>query len=221
MEKLLKIAFNELGTEEITGGSHNPEILKYAKETGISGITSDEIPWCSTFVNWVAWKAGLQYSGKANARSWLNTGTRVTTPEPGDIVVFWRESPESWKGHVGIFMGVSTDKKRVYCLGGNQGNRVSVSAYRMNTVLAFQRLAPVKSIQVPEPVLQVGSRGQTVMALQNALKLLSIDVGTSDGAFGPKTEAGVKELQTRKPNLAIDGIYNSETRDLLESLLQA
>ena len=87
MESLLKIAFNELGTEEIEGEQHNPEILKYAKDTGIEGITSDEIPWCSTFVNWVTWKAGLQFSKKANARSWLNVGTRVTSPEPGDIVV--------------------------------------------------------------------------------------------------------------------------------------
>lgn len=221
MEDLLKIAFAELGTEEMQGSEHNPEILKYAKETGISGITSDEIPWCSTFVNWVAWKAGLQYSGKPNARSWLNVGTRVTAPEPGDIVVFWRESPESWKGHVGIFLGISHDKKRVYCLGGNQGNRVSVSAYRLNTVLAYQRLVPANKFEIPDPVLQIGSRGQSVVALQNALKLLNIDVGTSDGAFGPKTEAGVKELQTRLPNLAIDGIYNEVTRDLLESLFQA
>ena len=220
MEQLLKIGFNELGTEEIVGNQNNPEVLKYANETGISGITNDEIPWCSTFVNWVAMKAGLQFSQKANARSWLNIGQKVTSPEPGDVVVFWRESPESWKGHVGFFLGISPDRKRVYCLGGNQGNRVSVSAYRINTVLSYQRLAPVQQLEIPEPVLQKGSNGKEVVALQNALKLLNINVGTSDGSFGPKTENGVKELQTRKPNLAIDGIYNEESRDLLESLLQ-
>jgi len=221
MEQLLKIAFNEIGTEEISGDEHNPEVLKYAKDTKIKGITSDEIPWCSNFVNWVAWKAGLQYSGKPNARSWLNIGRKITNPEPGDVVVFWRESPQSWKGHVGIFLGVSPNKKRVYCLGGNQGNRVSVSAYRINTVLSYQRLAPSKKLSIPGPVLQVGNRGAEVVVLQDALKLLNIDVGTSDGAFGPKTEAGVKELQTRKPNLTIDGIYNEESRNLLESLFQA
>ncbi len=221
MEKLLKIAFNELGTEEIVGDKHNPQILKYASDTKISGITTDEIAWCSTFVNWVAWKAGLQHSGKANARSWLNIGTKVTVPEPGDVVVFWRESPQSWKGHVGFFMGFSMDKKRVYTLGGNQGNRVSVSAYRIENVLSYQRLAPSKQIIVPDPVLKRNSKGPAVVALQDALKLLAINVGTSDGDFGKNTENGVKELQTRKPNLTIDGIYNAETRDLLESLLQA
>lgn len=221
MEQLLKIAFGELGTEEIVGDKHNPEVLKYAKETKITGITTDEIAWCSTFVNWVAIKAGLQYTGKANARSWLNVGTKITTPEPGDIVVFWRESPQSWKGHVGIFLGVSTDKKRVYCIGGNQGNRVSVSAYRLENVLSYQRLTTSNQLAIPEPVLKRGSSGPAVVALQDALKLLAINIGTSDGDFGEKTEKGVKELQTRKPNLAINGIYNAETRDLLESLFQS
>ena len=221
MENLLKIAFGGLGTEEIAGDGNNPEVLKYAKESGITGVTTDEVAWCSTFVNWVATKAGLQKSGKANARSWLNVGTRVTVPEPGDVVVFWRESPQSWKGHVAFFIGFSIDKKRVYCLGGNQGNRVSVSAYRVDTVLSFQRLTSSKSVVIPDPELKRGNSGQAVVALQDALKLLSINVGTSDGDFGEKTEKGVKELQTRKPNLAINGIYNAETRDLLESLLQA
>ncbi len=221
MDQLLKIAFSELGTEEIVGDKHNPEVLKYAKETGIAGITTDEIAWCSTFVSWVAQKAGLQKSGKANARSWLNVGTKVTTPEPGDVVVFWRESPQSWKGHVGIFLGVSTDKKRVYCIGGNQGNRVSVSAYRLENLLSYQRLTTTKQLVVPDPELKRGSSGPAVVALQDALKLLAINIGTSDGDFGDKTEKGIKELQTRKPNLAINGIYNAETRDLLESLFQA
>lgn len=77
MENLLKIAFNELGKEEVSGEEHNFEVLKYATETGIKGITSDEIPWCSKFVNRVARKAGLKRSGKPNARSWLNVGTKL------------------------------------------------------------------------------------------------------------------------------------------------
>lgn len=220
MEDLLKMAFKELGTEEFVGNHHNPEVLKYARETGITGVTNDEVPWCSTFVNWVAMRAGLQYSRKANARSWLDVGLKVNEPEPGDVVVFWRENQQSWKGHVAFFLGISTDKKRVYCIGGNQGNRVSVSAYRMDTVLSFQRLAPAKQLVIPDPDLHEGSQGQDVVALQDALKLLNINVGTSDGSFGPKTAAGVRQLQTRLPNLPIDGVYNIQTRDLLESLLQ-
>lgn len=221
MEDLLKIAFNELGTEEIVGDADNPEVVKYATETGIPNIDNDEIAWCSTFANWVAMKAGLEHSKKANARSWLSIGKKVTEPEPGDVVVFWRESIDSWKGHVGFFLGFSADKERVYCLGGNQGNRVSVSAYRAEQVLSFQRLAETENTTIPDPTLQRGSKGKPVVALQDALKRQNINVGTSDGAFGPKTEEGVKKLQTLKPNLEVNGIYNAETRDLLESLFQA
>ena len=48
MEQLLKIAFNQLGTEEIVGNENNPQVVKYATESGIKGINNDEIPWCST-----------------------------------------------------------------------------------------------------------------------------------------------------------------------------
>ena len=69
--------------------------------------------------------------------------------------------------------------------------------------LSYQRLAPVKKLTIPDPVLQTGSSGPQVVALQDALKLLNIDVGTSDGSFGSKTASGIKELQTRKPNLTL------------------
>ena len=119
MNHLLKIAFTEIGQQEVSGVNHNQRILDYASESGISGISTDEVPWCSTFVNWVAYKAGLSRTNKANARSWLLVGQNVNdAPEPGDIVVFWRESPESWKGHVGLFVGYSQNLSRVYCLGG-------------------------------------------------------------------------------------------------------
>lgn len=165
-------------------------------------------------------KSGLQKSGKPNARSWLNIGTKTNHPEPGDVVVFWRTSPQSWQGHVAFFLGFSDDKTRVFVIGGNQGNRVSVSAYRTETVLAYQRLKEQQQLIVPVPILKRGDRGTAVVHLQNALKTAHINAGLSDGDFGPTTEKAVKELQTREQGLKIDGIYNAKTRDLLESLLQ-
>lgn len=220
MEKFLKLAVQELGVQEIPGPEHNPEIIKYSSETGLSWITSDETPWCSSFINWCAMKAGLNRSGKANARSWLSVGTKTTNPEPGDVVVFWRDSIESHNGHVGIFMGFNHDGSRVFVLGGNQGNRVSVSSYPANRVLAFQKLASSKTIVAPDPTLQKGDRGEKVISLQNALKAIGIDVGTSDGVFGERTFAGVKALQTRAANSVIDGIYGPKSHELLISILQ-
>lgn len=221
MDSILKTAVSQLGEKEISGAQeHNRTIINYAQEAGFKWVNDDETPWCSIFVNWVAQKNKLKSSKKANARSWLKIGQKVDdAPEPGDVVIFWREDPNSWKGHVGFFFGYSQDGKRVYCLGGNQGNQVSVSAYPVNTVLGFRRLVPSQIISLPDPVLKKGNKGDRVKALQDALKMADYNVGTSDGDFGPKTEAAVKQLQSDSGFLKIDGVYGANTRDYLQSIL--
>ena len=220
MDKILKIAIAELGQKEISGPQDNPTIVNYAKEAGFAWVDDDETPWCSIFVNWVANKAGLKGSNKANARSWLLTGLNVdTTPEPGDIVIFWRGSPDSWLGHVGIFFGFSMDGERVYCLGGNQGNQVSVSAFSIDNVLGFRRLTSSGMTSLPDPVLKNGDKGDHVKALQDALKAAGFDCGTSDGDFASRTENAVKLLQSMKTGLAVDGVYNVATKDFLFEVL--
>ncbi|MEN8224727.1 MAG: TIGR02594 family protein [Bacteroidota bacterium] len=222
MDKILKIAISELGQKEISGPEDNPTIVNYAKEAGFAWVDDDETPWCSIFVNWVAKKAGLITSGKANARSWLLEGMNVdAAPEPGDVVVFWRGTPDSWKGHVGFFFGFSIDGERVYCLGGNQGNQVSVSAYSIENVLGFRRLSESGMTSLPEPTLKRNDAGNKVKMLQDALKAAGIDCGTSDGDFGPLTEDAVKLLQSMKTGLAVDGIYNQKTKDYLFEVLNA
>jgi len=220
MDNLLKIAFNELGEKEIQGSEDNPTIVNYALESGFAWVNDDETPWCSIFINWVAMKAGLTTSKKANARSWLRVGLNVDTePEPGDIVIFWRDEPESWKGHVGLFLGYSSNLERVYCLGGNQGNQVSVSAYHSDMVLGFRRLRSSEMITLPDPVLKIGDKGTNVKQLQDALKSEGFNCGTSDGDFGPATMKAVKVLQSQKTGITIDGIYGVITRALLFELI--
>lgn len=220
MDKILKIAITELGQKEIKGPEHNPTIVNYAKEAGFKWINDDETPWCSIFVNWVAKKAGLQTSNQLNARSWLQVGVNVNdAPEPGDIVIFWRDKPESWKGHVGFFFGYSKDGKRVYCLGGNQGNQVSVSAYSKDNILGFRRITKTNMINLPDKILKEGDKGNDVKALQDALKAAGIDCGTSDGDFGHKTKKAVEQLQSMKTGLKIDGVYGKKTREYLFEIL--
>ena len=222
MDKLLKIASAELGQKEISGPEDNPTIVNYAREAGFSWVDDDETPWCSIFVNWVAKKAGLKGSGQANARSWLLVGINVdTAPEPGDVVVFWRGSRDSWLGHVGFFLGFSKDGRRIYCLGGNQGNQVSVSAFSIDNLLGFRRLGSQGRVSIPDPVLKKGDKGERVKALQNSLKAAGLSCGTSDGDFGDLTEKSVKMLQSMKTGLAIDGIYNESTKDFLFETLNA
>ena len=221
MDSLLKIAVAELGEKEIFGNhAHNQTIVDYAKDAGFDWVNDDETPWCSIFVNWVAQQNDLISSKKANARSWLLIGQKVDQePEPGDVVIFWRESPQSWKGHVGFFFGYSKDGSRVYCLGGNQGNQVSISAYDANTVLGFRRLSPSTVIKLPEPPLQKGDQGDKVKDLQYVLNIVGFNCGTADGDYGNKTEAAIKSLQSTSGFLKIDGKYGANTKNYLQSIL--
>lgn len=221
MKNLIAIASAEIGIKEISGPNANEQILKYAKDCGFKDYTSDETAWCSLFVNWVAHKAGMKRSKNLAARSWLLEGINTSNPEPGDIVVFWRESIESWKGHVGIYIGFSKDGSRIYSLGGNQGNQVSITAYSVNNLLGFRRLIPDEKINFKKKELKKGDTGEDVVKLQDSLKLLGFDCGTSDGKFGPMTEGALKEFQATNLNLDISGIFDKATREYMENRLNS
>ncbi len=98
--------------------------------------------WCAIFIDYVAIQSGLERPAKpAAARNWLKVGLAVQKPRIGDVVVFWRESPSSWKGHVGLYIGEDYDDK-IFILGGNQGPQRSVVVQRYPTerVLGYRRL---------------------------------------------------------------------------------
>jgi len=137
--ELLKLAFTQYGIREIPGPQEdNPEIMKYFREIGQTWVMDDETAWCSAFVNWVCKSLEYSYSGKLTARSWLNTGYRVQNPIPGDVVILWRESISSWKGHVGFY--INHDAENIYILGGNQNNMVNITAYPVGRLLEYRRV---------------------------------------------------------------------------------
>lgn len=215
MEKIIKIASKELGIREFKDPEENPRILKYGKETNLSMKKGDETPWCSIFLNWVCLKAGFERTNKPNARSWMKVGQKISNPEPGDIVVYWRESQSSWKGHVGVFMGYSIDQTRIYTLGGNQGNSVSISAYPINRLLGFRRLNK-NNIRLTTSLLKKPDKGPKVVQLQDALKMAGYECGTSDGYFGVMTEKALNQLK-RDAGLPQDGIFDAEAKEFLKS----
>jgi len=136
--RVIDIALSQIGIKEIVGKAHNKEVLKYFSEIGHAWVKDDETAWCSAFVNWVCKKAGRSYSGKLNARSWLSVGTPIKEAELGDIVIFWRDSKTSWKGHVALF--VRETPSWVYVLGGNQNNQVKIQAYPKSRLLGYRRV---------------------------------------------------------------------------------
>jgi len=222
MKSLVKIAAGEIGIKEIPGQENEKRIIEYAKESGFKNITDDETPWCSIFVNWCCKEAGLQRTNRANARSWLTVGKPVEDPAPGDIVIFWRERPDSWKGHVGIFMGFSKNRSVVFSLGGNQKNTVSIQGFDSSTVLGFRRLINESMTGVPNanPNLKRGSSGEQVSKLQSVLGELGYDCGSHDGIFGKRTEAQLMAFQ-REEGLEPDGVYNANVKAKIESIFQS
>lgn len=135
--ELIKAALNEYGVTELPGAVENsPRILEYFAEIGHSWVQEDETAWCSAFVNFIAKVTGHEYSGKLNAKSWLTIGLKTTNPEAGDVVVFQRGEPGSWKGHVGFF--IKKDNSGIWTLGGNQSNQVCIKPYAAERLLDYR-----------------------------------------------------------------------------------
>ena len=139
---LFLLAMEFYGLKEVVGAKNNPTIVGWFRDIGHSWVKNDETAWCSCFVNWLAWKLKLERSGALNARSWLEHGKEVTAPELGDVLIFWRDLPNSWKGHVGLYAG--EDNNYYYVLGGNQENQVNITPYLKNRLLGARRLHPVE-----------------------------------------------------------------------------
>lgn len=138
--KYLSTARAELGEREVAGRGHNPRIVEYHASTELSA-TADEVPWCSSFVNWVMAKNEIAGTNSAMARSWTRWGT-ACEPQVGCVVVLRRGSNLN-EGHVG-FLLEWTDES-VTLLGGNQGNSVSVCAYPRAHVVAFRKYKSLTS----------------------------------------------------------------------------
>ena len=131
----LSIANAEVGVACYPVGQSNPRITEYHDTTNIPGY-DDKASWCSSFVNWCLAQAGINGTGSALARSWLDWGQALSEPLPACIVVLSREDPSSWKGHVGFYL--RSDAQHIYLLGGNQLGQVREHFYPLDCVLAYR-----------------------------------------------------------------------------------
>lgn len=132
-------ALKEYGTHDILGPQSNSKVLKYFKDIGHAWVTDDDTAWCSAFANYIMQKCGLSHTGKLNARSWLDIGIPVQTPQIGDIVIFWRENPKSALGHVAFF--VADAGTYIWVLGGNQNDQVCIEQYPKARLLGYRHIS--------------------------------------------------------------------------------
>jgi len=132
--KWLEAAVKEIGVEEVPGPGDNLRILEYHNTTTLKA-TDDSVAWCSSFVNWCMKQAGVQGSGSAAARSWLNWGKRLDSPRNGCVAVLKRGSNPT-NGHVAFYVGEGSSNIRL--LGGNQGDQVKVGAFPKTMLLSYR-----------------------------------------------------------------------------------
>jgi uncharacterized protein (TIGR02594 family) len=137
-----------LGLQEADGTASNPAILAMLR-LDAAWVEDDETPWCSAFVNQIAWLLRLPRSRSLAARSWLAVGRAIPleAARPGwDVVILQRGTgrqpgPEvlDAPGHVGFFAG-QDHSASLRVLGGNQGNAVTIDAFPVARVLGVRRL---------------------------------------------------------------------------------
>lgn len=140
-----QLAERFLGLREAPGAASNAQVLAMLR-LDVASVAGDDVPWCSAFVNYVAWLLDLPRSRSLAARSWLAVGVEAHAPARGfDVVVLRRglgpqPGPEVLQapGHVGFFDRYEGD--RVYVLGGNQGDAVSLAPFPRASVLGVRSL---------------------------------------------------------------------------------
>jgi len=133
----LTLARSYLGTKEVPGRGSNGTIDGFFRDAGYPGYR-DETSWCAAFVGAVLARSGYPRLADLTARSGRYYGQKLDGPKIGCVVVFWRESPTSWKGHIGFVTGIDWDKKTLRVLGGNQNDAVTEATFAMSRVLAYR-----------------------------------------------------------------------------------
>lgn len=135
-----KLAERFIGTKEVPGSKDNSQILAMLHLDEF-WPEHDEVPWCSAFCNYICWLLRLPRSKSLMARSWLDVGIPIHLDKASigpDVAVFSRGTNPTL-GHVGFFSGKLN--RRVYVLGGNQSDKVSVSDFDIDQLLGIQRIA--------------------------------------------------------------------------------
>jgi uncharacterized protein (TIGR02594 family) len=132
------------GVKEKAGVQINDQRILWYHDTTTLDAQTDEVPWCSSFVNWCMKEAGIERTKSAMARSWLEWGRVIHEPAHGCVIILKRgggnqPGPDVVKapGHVGFYVGHGCSSE-VLVLGGNQANAVNVRPYSEDRVLGYR-----------------------------------------------------------------------------------
>jgi len=111
---------------------NNKELSAWLKSDGATLGDPSKQPWCGDAIETAIALTLPNEKLPKNpylASAWSTFGKYVK-PQKGAILSFWRGSPSSWQGHVGLYAG--EDSKNFYVLGGNQSNTISIAPIAKN-----------------------------------------------------------------------------------------
>lgn len=144
-----QIASTFVGTRELQGAKQdNPLILAFIQTCdNVPPVLSDEVPWCSAFVNFVMKTCRLPRTRSLAAKSWLTIGSAVGSYNnaivDSDIVILNRGSNPAL-GHVGFYAGYHSDPGsnglQILILGGNQSNQVCIESFPVTSIAGIRRI---------------------------------------------------------------------------------
>jgi uncharacterized protein (TIGR02594 family) len=140
------------GLKETSGAIHNPQVMAMLR-LDQSWPSGDEVPWCSAFVNYIAWLLDLPRSRSLAARSWLKVGNPIALEDARpafDIVILNRggstDPNVAGPGHVGFFAYWTPSPypnrktRDIGLLAGNQKDKVCLATFDEASVLGIRRL---------------------------------------------------------------------------------
>lgn len=134
--KMLLEALKWHGLKEELGAVDNPQIMEWAKELKLTQYVNDSVPWCGLFIAIIAKRANKSLPPNPLwARDWLTWGQIVYTPKLGDVMIFERKGGG---GHVTLYVGENST--HYFCLGGNQGDSVSITSVAKNRLIGIRHL---------------------------------------------------------------------------------
>lgn len=254
--KVIVTATEELGTRE--GANNQNKYAAMPEMTQLLGWNAQNQPWCNIFVNAVFIKCfGLEIGaamicqpiggGSALCRAsadffkaagaWIERGR---TPDPGDVVFFYRSGAIN---HMGIVTRVTGGS--VITVEGNSSDMVAERCYSVGdaSIAGYGRPKWALTAAIPEdgaddgaadidagdkadkpveprqrfyslrlPYLTQGSKGDAVAAAQCMLLWRGYNLGIwgIDGEYGPDTAKAVREFQNGH-GLTPDGILGPKT----------
>lgn len=150
---MLQDAISELGVVEGKGSKDDPRVLEYA---AITGYSKDSVPWCGSFMAWLAKKNGIGFTPHKAAAAlywatdWITEGNgkRLKKPIPGAIMVKKRPGGN----HVTLFHRWIDKAAGIFeGIGGNQGGGKKSGHDGAVTLARFQ-IADFFSIAWPAKV---------------------------------------------------------------------